>query len=162
MFQQEDKMVENEEIVSLINVRFENGKFVLTHNDLVEDLNDRMWLVIRYLKEDSSFIPYKINPNDIIKLGRMKYRVREFRTNTRHCVNDMDCEFNDVESLQELTPEELKEAQCKFCWDSAETDENPKLKPCQCKGSVGIIHYHCLKAWIAQKVITKEHSSTVT
>ena len=37
--------------------------------------NDRLWMVIRSLKEG-----YRIKKHDIIKLGRMKFRVKEFRT----------------------------------------------------------------------------------
>lgn len=37
--------------------------------------NDRLWVVIRSLKEG-----YTIKKHDIIKLGRMKFRVKEYRT----------------------------------------------------------------------------------
>jgi len=41
--------------------------------------NDRLWVVIRSLKEG-----YIIKKHDIIKLGRMKFRVKEFRTETEY------------------------------------------------------------------------------
>mmetsp|Transcript_25048 Transcript_25048/g.27772 ORF Transcript_25048/g.27772 Transcript_25048/m.27772 type:complete len:131 (+) Transcript_25048:132-524(+) len=41
--------------------------------------NDRLWVVIRSLKEG-----YIIKKHDIIKLGRMKFRVKEFRTENEY------------------------------------------------------------------------------
>jgi len=53
--------------------------------------NDRLWLVIRNFREAG----YKINKHDIIKLGRMKFRVKEFRTEKEY--------FNE---LEEKSPHE--------------------------------------------------------
>ena len=46
--------------------------------------NDRLWVVIRSLKEG-----YVIKKHDIIKLGRMKFRVKEFRTENEY-FEDLD------------------------------------------------------------------------
>jgi E3 ubiquitin-protein ligase DOA10 len=68
---------------------------------------------------------------------------------------------------EELYLQELKEAQpvrvinnsdpennssCRFCWSNETTQENPCIVACRCSGSVGFIHYLCLKAWLAQKM----------
>jgi len=53
--------------------------------------NDRLWLVIRNFKDRG----YKIKKHDIIKLGRMKFRVKEFRT-----------EFEYFNELDEKSPHE--------------------------------------------------------
>lgn len=37
---------------------------------------------------------------------------------------------------------------CRFCWCTDETTENPLILACKCRGSVGLIHYLCLKSWI--------------
>ena len=38
--------------------------------------------------------------------------------------------------------------QCRFCWDTFSTLENPCIVPCNCSGTVGFIHYLCLKNWL--------------
>ena len=45
-----------------------------------EDLNDKLWLVVRSLKSSGEKIDYHINKNDIIKLGRVKFRVRDLKS----------------------------------------------------------------------------------
>lgn len=51
---------------------------------------------------------------------------------------------------------------CRFCWVNEETDQNPILCPCKCSGSVGYIHYGCLKQWLNSKVQEKGLGDTKT
>jgi len=39
---------------------------------------DRLWLVIRSLKSTEGKYDYKIKKFDVIKLGRVKFRVKDF------------------------------------------------------------------------------------
>lgn len=48
--------------------------------------------------------------------------------------------------------EEGHEIRCKVCLCSQETDNDPLISPCLCKGSVAKIHVGCLKQWINSKV----------
>jgi len=43
-----------------------------------EDSVDRLWLVIRSLKAPSGKYDYKIKKFDVIKLGRVKFRIKDF------------------------------------------------------------------------------------
>lgn len=58
--------------------------------------NDRLWLVIRNFKEKG----YKIKKHDIIKLGRMKFRVKEYRTENEY-FNELD-EVSPHEGFDEI------------------------------------------------------------
>ncbi len=90
--------------------------------------NDRLWVVIRSLKEG-----YIIKKHDIIKLGRMKFRVKEFRTETEY--------FEDLNNNKSPHPgfkenyevEKCKESDtnCRFCWTNESTDENPLIGACK-------------------------------
>jgi hypothetical protein len=93
-----------------------------------------------------------------MKLGRVKFRIKDFA-----------CEFMG-QTAEELYTQDLKEArevitlnehateqhQCRFCWGNESTEENPCIVPCKCSGTVGFIHYQCLKSWLAQKLHKKE------
>lgn len=39
---------------------------------------------------------------------------------------------------------------CRLCW-SDDTDTSPFISPCNCRGSVGFIHVHCLQHWLEVK-----------
>ena len=41
---------------------------------------------------------------------------------------------------------------CRFCWDYANSIEDPLLSVCKCSGGVGFIHYTCLKRWLQTKM----------
>ena len=65
--------------------------------------NDRLWLVIRNFKESG----YKIKKHDIIKLGRMKFRVKEFRTEHDY-FNELDEEsphqgFDEIKNVTDTS-----------------------------------------------------------
>lgn len=121
---------------------------------------------------------------DIIKLGRIKFNVKDYRT--RH--ND-DClcenpEEDTPKKLQKdqsmdsfrdefeeeaveidcgvLDPKLCPDIQCKVCWDNTSTSENPLLNSCQCDGSVRYIHYECLKYWLKQKMAKKEEKNLIS
>lgn len=42
-------------------------------------------------------------------------------------------------------------SRCRLCWGE-ETEEaaggSPLISPCNCRGSVGFIHVHCLQHWL--------------
>ena len=63
-----------------------------------EESVDRLWLVARSLKNESGKYDYKIQKFDAIKLGRVRFRVKDFR-----------CDMQQM-SDNELYEQELKEA----------------------------------------------------
>jgi hypothetical protein len=107
---------------------------------------------------------------DVIKLGRVKFRIKDFQ-----------CEKMG-QTPEELYLQELKEAKpvitleensgsdnvnnaqgsCRFCWGSDSTLENPCIVPCKCSGSVGFIHFNCLKSWLATKMQKKESDHLIS
>lgn len=51
---------------------------------------------------------------------------------------------------------------CRFCWGAENTEENPCIVPCKCSGSVGFIHYNCLKNWLLTKQQKKESEHLIS
>jgi hypothetical protein len=49
--------------------------------------------------------------------------------------------FKAVEDLE-------NDAECRVCLEKTRTEENPMIAPCECTGSIGPIHKHCLDKWI--------------
>jgi hypothetical protein len=74
--------------------------FFVEHGDTSNDEEsiDRLWLVVRSLKNPEGKFDYKIKKFDTIKLGRVRFRVKDFR-----------CEQMNL-TAKELFAQELKEA----------------------------------------------------
>jgi len=55
--------------------------FYIDHGDptVDEESIDRLWLVVRSLKNPEGKFDYKIKKFDTIKLGRVRFRVKDFR-----------------------------------------------------------------------------------
>ena len=64
-------------------------------------------------------------------------------------------EYEEVESILEssnmddTSSEEVP--RCRFCWDTKASLENPLFSTCKCSGSVGYIHFDCLRGWLDVK-----------
>ena len=65
-------------------------------------------------------------------------------------------EYEEVESIldsdKSVVPVDSEEVpRCRFCWDTKATPENPLFSTCKCSGSVGYIHFECLRSWLDVK-----------
>ena len=74
-----------------------------------EESVDRLWLVARSLKNENGKYDYKIQKFDAIKLGRVRFRVKDFRCDQQQMTEE------------ELYQQELREAHCVQC--SKDVDE---------------------------------------
>ena len=88
--------------------------------------------------------------------------MKEFVSGNEKHENDETCEHDDVKLLEEVNSKEHEEAACRFCWSQEEPEDNPKICVCQCSGSVGYIHFSCLKAWMKTKVQEVRHGNSVS
>lgn len=84
--------------------------------------NDRLWLVIRSLK-----VGYEIKKHDILKLGRMKFKVKEFRTESdyfegEHVETSPHKGFEEIHEVQTANSGDIM---CRFCWVGEQTEDNP-------------------------------------
>ena len=46
----------------------------------------------------------------------------------------------------------FKKYPCRICYSEEDDIENPLFRPCKCSGSMGYIHFKCLKKWIRSKI----------
>ena len=140
-----------EEDTNLFKLVRKNEKFyVRPNND--NPANDRLWLVIRSLKEG-----YVIKRHDILKLGRMKFKVKEFRTETEYFEGEHveSSPHKGFEEIHEVQAADSEDIMCRFCWIGEQTEDNPIIGSCKCAGSIKYIHFNCLKLWLESKVSKK-------
>ena len=87
---------------------------------------------------------YKIKRGDIIKLGRVKFKVKEFWTeNEIYSEQDSLAEGDDAIPISRCPPGANE--MCRICWVCDEEEHNPLIAPCKCDGTVKYIHLNCLK-----------------
>lgn len=111
-----------------------------------EESIDKMWLIARSLKDQNGKYDYKIQKNDAIKLGRVRFRVRDFRCE-KNMMSDVELYKSELKEAMnvERFVETTEEVKCRICWDNYDVVENPLISACICKGSVGLVHFRCLR-----------------
>merc|ERR1719265_2598042 len=55
-----------------------------------------------------------------------------------------------------------EEVRCRICYDDHNDAKNPLFNPCSCKGSMGLVHFNCLKRWLRENKQTVAKKSSVT
>jgi hypothetical protein len=91
------------------------------------ELNEQMFLVVRSLKHNNAKIEYDIQQGDILKVGRVKFAVKEVRetssmdidTKKKEPSDDDFEEYEEVVSIMRWVDESLPEEEqkkCRFCW----------------------------------------------
>lgn len=123
--------------------------------------NDEIWLVVRSLKNAEGKINYKLAKNDIIKLGRVKFRIKDlFIPGIDGESRVMDVPFEEIIISKDF---EMKEGyHCRFCWMDEQNDDNPLISACKCAGTMGLVHLECLKAWQTTKMQTKRTDNLIS
>jgi len=161
----------------LFKVRVDNHRYFLhnrietnlnINNENLTDLQEKIWHVIiskphnnntnNNINMNSGFVSkfnYCLKKNDIIKLGRIKFLVREINMigatvdKTQEIFkNYKECSF--IENLESNV--------CRICLMSSTEEQNPMISICKCKGSNGLIHLNCLSSWLKHKLTIREMS----
>ena len=122
---------------------------------------------MRSLKNPEGKFDYKIKKFDAIKLGRVRFRVKDFRCEQmnltpKELYNQELKEAHVVKTAADVVNQGDEPVQCRFCWCTEEADDNPLILACKCAGTVGYIHYNCLKAWLKTQRHVKEYGENVT
>eukprot|EP00343_Euplotes_focardii_P008135 CAMPEP_0205819118 /NCGR_PEP_ID=MMETSP0206-20130828/1330_1 /ASSEMBLY_ACC=CAM_ASM_000279 /TAXON_ID=36767 /ORGANISM="Euplotes focardii, Strain TN1" /LENGTH=194 /DNA_ID=CAMNT_0053112279 /DNA_START=6 /DNA_END=587 /DNA_ORIENTATION=+ len=104
--------LDSEEDTTLFNLVVKDDKYYVRPINENQP-NDRLWLVIRSLKEG-----YTIARHDILKLGRMKFKVKEFRTENEFFEGDHieESHHKGFEELHEVEATDSEDIMCRFCW----------------------------------------------
>jgi hypothetical protein len=136
------------------------------NHNMEADNNNKLFLVVRSLKNDDGTPKgYKLDLGDVIRLGRIEYRVIEY--------NDHNLQIHSLfnESvIKEPSPYPLYvkdcdvhsqiKKQCRICLMDEQDVPEPLINPCSCKGTSEYVHIQCLQDWIASKLKTKVNLDT--
>ena len=145
------------------------GHFAVSPVNLGETLNPRFceknWLAVTCLSSPKG---YQVAEGDVLKMGRLKFRVKELKSaDPSKRVSDFS--IQDLMQLKDESDESEDETQgttfnlpCKICLSEYFTDENPLICPCNCDGTMKYIHLKCLQRALRSKVTSRSSESTVS
>ena len=141
-------------------IKDEQGDYFIDTEKI--NTTEKLWLVVRAMKNDSKKLSYELQKGDIVKLGRIQFRVKDLQTPTIPKNNPKDLESNedimDVRSIiydnkeVDNNDDESSSIQCRFCWGTTCNEEDPLINVCDCGGTMKYIHLQCLKRWVKSKV----------
>eukprot|EP00434_Breviolum_minutum_P015533 symbB.v1.2.013678.t2/scaffold971.1/size148033/6 len=107
----------------------------------------KLWVVVRDLATSG----HKLSEGDVIKLGRFKFKVRQMVASETSTVqpelhlDDTAGSTCDIESDHE---NKLAKMSCRICLLEGSSEDDPLIRPCQCKGSIEYVHLGCLRHWV--------------
>jgi len=108
----------------------------------------KLWVVVR----DVASRGYRLTKDDIIKLGRFKFRVRQLVTSEDGEL-ELDLGLDDTTmSLQVDREDDVESRPCRICLMEGPGENDPLIKPCQCRGSIQYVHLKCLRYWTKSRL----------
>jgi hypothetical protein len=120
----------------------------------------KLWQVVRDLADRC----HTLAENDVMKLGRFKFRVRQMvssassGTQPELKVDDSLGECSCMDEAELGVPARI----CRICLTEGTgsgEDYDPLIRPCQCKGSIEFVHLGCLRHWIKNRLSLSENPS---
>eukprot|EP01017_Pseudomicrothorax_dubius_P043384 TRINITY_DN7212_c0_g1_i3.p1 TRINITY_DN7212_c0_g1~~TRINITY_DN7212_c0_g1_i3.p1 ORF type:complete len:522 (+),score=97.84 TRINITY_DN7212_c0_g1_i3:156-1721(+) len=144
---------------------------------------DNMWMVVKHMKHLNGGKGCKLAEGNCLKMGRVKFRVRELRgekaqlRTEAECLNGAEREKHNliakenaerslsyIESVQvERQPgTDPNLRACRICLSEGGELENPLVAPCDCSGTMKYVHINCLQQWLRSRVQTRKAGVVTT
>jgi translation elongation factor P/translation initiation factor 5A len=156
-------------LFSVTNDDENNNSFSLKidQNQTTEEaMNKDLFLIARSLKhEDGTQKGYGLELGDIIRLGRIEYRVIEFQTHDSK-ISSLLSSSSEKKSLpftlavKDCNSVSNTKKQCRICLMDETDSDDILVSPCSCKGTSEYVHIKCLQDWISSKGKKKVNPNT--
>ena len=151
------------------------AKFDSLDLDNLKNLDNRMWLVVKSESNQNNKIIYEnenentyLAEGDIIRIGKKKYEIIKLNIISNQLMEKSNKNNNcSIFNLPEkyVFDKEMQlylnedgynpENDCRICFGSDFTEDNPLLKMCKCKT---LIHYNCLKLFLKEHIVITNNS----
>lgn len=124
-----------------------NGSFSETYNV------KKLWIIVKELHPGY----HLLQMDDIIKLGRFRLKVRHL---------SLDLEDFKFAKLSDNDPMEMQDiplrdcVQCRICLTEGDSEDDPLICPCECKGSIKYAHFLCLQKWVCGRTDMEQEART--
>jgi hypothetical protein len=131
-----------------------------------ESKHKDLFIIARSLKnEDGSQKGFELELGDIVRLGRIEYKVIEFQTKDLKVSSLLtsDSHLNALPyglAVKDCNSEVDAKKQCRICLMDETDSEEVLVNPCKCKGTSEYVHIKCLHDWISSKAKKKVNPNT--
>lgn len=135
---------------------------------LPKDKFEKMFLVVKSLRQSGGVLGYRLCEGDVLRVGRAKFRVMELNGEQSSAPPGSQGPQSPVanEEEEEEGSEEEEEntgaAPCRVCLSDQTSTDNPMLAPCNCAGTMRLIHLNCLQHWLRSRLTTKASANVVS
>lgn len=130
---------------------------------------EKMYLVVKTLRAAGTVHGYQLCEGDVVRLGRAKFRVKELQGEVQASTKADITPTHKPEAVSpEDDPQSDEEAQeatgspCRVCLQEGSDSVNPLLAPCNCAGTMKLIHLECLQHWLRSRLTTKASANVVS
>jgi len=110
------------------------------------------WRVLNSYCEMQSATQQSINPGDIFKLGRVRFKVRKISWKPQTL----------KEEPQFVEHSENPDTQCRVCLNEERSAEDPLLSVCNCRGTLQYIHLSCLQHIIDSRSFVDTYRNSIS
>ncbi|KAM3145615.1 hypothetical protein pb186bvf_002389 [Paramecium bursaria] len=173
-------ILHQDDVTDLIKLHKKQQKYLLeyAHKQQFEEDQEGLqdscaWIVVKTVKGKFSDSGYDLKEGDYIKLGRVRFRIREIRISDGDNVPELS-KFVSQSQLQIMVigeqtvidDDQKSQAElpsCRICYNDADTTEdNPLVDCCKCQGSMKYIHIKCLRQWLRERFQPKTTKFSVS
>jgi hypothetical protein len=143
-----------------------------------EHIDHSAWLVVKSFKANAANrIGYKLTEGELIKLGRVKFRIREIKGTptipSKSSKGEKGTKIEEEISLDDSMRksqivDSLKDSvngsqsTCRICLSEFPEPGNPFISPCSCAGTMKYVHAKCLQKWLKSKLHIKQSGSATS
>ena len=123
-----------------------------------------MFLVVKFLRQAGGMRGYRLCEGDVLRIGRAKFRVMEINGEQGSSASGLQ-DFHGLAANEEEGSEEEEgagAAPCRVCLSDKTSADNPMLAPCNCAGTMRLIHLNCLQHWLRSRLTTKASANVVS
>jgi pSer/pThr/pTyr-binding forkhead associated (FHA) protein len=138
-----------------------------------EGYDNGVWIVVKSIKPNNNK-GYPLSEGDLIKLGRIKFRVKEVQGSpTALAQKPMKTEANNEHdqsidasmtssraSVRNLSNSAAQT--CRICLSESAEPGNPFFSPCVCSGTMKYVHIKCLQRWLKSKLHVKDSGQSIS
>ncbi|CAK79304.1 unnamed protein product (macronuclear) [Paramecium tetraurelia] len=84
----------------------------------------------------------KLQYNDVIRVGKVEIKLKELH---------FDVSEKKLDERETILSQSVDDQRCRICLLGSESIDDPKIEPCNCSGTMALIHLKCLQHWIVTK-----------
>ena len=152
--------------VRLAEVEVVDGHVCLSPcQSLPSEQTEKLWLAVKPLKTPNKIRGYRLAEGDVIKVGRVKFRVKELNSYTEQNLAHFSMDEMIHEESSESEDEQAEaqfELPCRVCLREDFEETNPLISPCNCGGTMKYIHLRCLQRCLKSKLVSRSSNATVS